>query len=62
MNTNEHADFLNQPFVPLFHQKSQNFEKSVPALAQRAVLGPIFGLQYHDFGEIHASPSTKGWH
>ena len=24
--------------------------------------GLIFGLNYPDFGEIHASPRTKGWH
>ncbi len=36
------ADFLNQPFVQLFHQKSQIFEKWLPALAQRDVLGPMF--------------------
>ena len=32
-----HGNFSNQPFVQLFHQKSQIFEKLVLALAQMAV-------------------------
>ena len=30
--------------------------------AQRAGLCTIFGLNYRDLGEIHASPSAKGCH